>query len=63
MVMIFFAVAEFLLGSIAVDAEIARTDDASYGIAIWIVMALSIVTFLVAAVVFARQGRRAGGLG
>jgi hypothetical protein len=53
--MIFFAVTTFVLGSILVDAEIARTDDATYGAIVWVVMLLSIVTFLVAAVIFARR--------
>ena len=54
--MIFFAVMTFLLGSLLVDAEIARTEDATYGAIVWVVMAVSIVTFLVAAVIFARRG-------
>ena len=53
--MLFFAVATFLLGSIAVDLEIARTDDATYGAVIWVVMLIGIVTFLVAAAIFARR--------
>ena len=57
--MIFFAVTTFLLGSILVDAEIARTDDATYGAIVWVVMALSIGTFLVAAAIFARRGSTA----
>jgi hypothetical protein len=57
LVMIFFAVTTFLLGSLLVDAEIARTDDTTYGAAVWVVMALSIGTFLVAAAIFARRGR------
>lgn len=52
----FFAVATFLLGSIAVDLEIARTDDSTYGVVIWVVMLLGIVPFLVAAAIFARRG-------
>jgi len=56
--MIFFAVTTFLLGSILVDAEIARTDDATYGAIVWGVMVLSIGTFLVAAVIFARRDLR-----
>jgi hypothetical protein len=55
LVMIFFAVTIFMLGSIAVDAEIARTDDATYGAVIWVVMFVSIGAFLVAAVIFARR--------
>jgi len=54
--MLFFAVATFLLGSIAVDLEIARTDDSTYGAVIWVVMLLGIVPFLVAAAIFARRG-------
>ena len=54
--LIFFAVMTFLLGSLLVDAEIARTEDATYGAIVWVVMAVSIVTFLVAAVIFARRG-------
>ena len=37
------------------DAEIARTDDGSYGATIWVAMVLSCGAFLVAAVVFARR--------
>ena len=59
LIMIFFAVTTFLLGSILVDAEIARTDDATYGAIVWVVMALSIGTFLVAAAIFARRGSTA----
>lgn len=54
--MIFFAVMTFLLGSLLVDAEIARTEDATYGAIVWVVMGVSIVTFLAAAVIFARRG-------
>ena len=54
--MIFFAVTTFLLGSLLVDAEIARTEDATDGAVVWVVMALSIGTFLVAAAIFARRG-------
>jgi hypothetical protein len=56
LVMIFFAVTTFILGSIAVDAEIARTDDSTYGAVIWVVMLLGIIPFLVAAAIFARRG-------
>ncbi|MDP9224015.1 MAG: hypothetical protein M3P18_09185 [Actinomycetota bacterium] len=56
LVMIFFAVTTFLLGSILEDAEIARTNDATYGAIVWVVMVLSGVTFLVAAAIFARRG-------
>ncbi len=55
LVMIFFAVTTFLLGSILVDAEIARTNDSTYGAIVWVVMVLSIGTFLVAAVIFGRR--------
>ena len=58
LVMIFFAVTTFLLGSILVDAEIARTDDATYGSIVWVVMILSIGAFLVAAVIFGRRDLR-----
>ena len=58
LVMIFFVVTTFLLGSIAVDAEIARTTDASYGAVIWVAMVLSCGAFLVAAVIFARRDLR-----
>lgn len=54
--MIFFAVTTFLLGSILVDAEIARTSDSTYGAIVWVVMVLSCGTFLVAAALFARRG-------
>ncbi len=54
--MLFFAVTTFLLGSIAVDLEIARTDDIFYGSIIWVVMILGIGAFLVAAAIFARRG-------
>jgi hypothetical protein len=54
--MLFFAVATFLLGSIAVDLEIARTDDGTYGAVIWVVMLIGIVPFLIAAAIFARRG-------
>jgi hypothetical protein len=57
--MIFFAVMTFLLGSLLVDAEIARTDDATYGAIVWVVMILGIGTFLVAAAIFARRGSAA----
>lgn len=55
MTMLFYAVATFLLGSIAVDLEIARTDDATYGAIIWVVMIVGIFSFLVAAAIFARR--------
>ena len=53
--LVFFAVATFLLGSIAVDLEIARTDEVGYQSVIWVVMVVTIGAFLVAAVVFARR--------
>jgi hypothetical protein len=55
LVLLFFAVATFLLGSIAVDAELARTDSAVFVSIVWVVMILGSVAFLVAAVVFARR--------
>ena len=51
--MLFFAVATFLLGSIA--REIARTDDSTYQVVIWVVMLLGIVLFLVAAAIVVRR--------
>jgi hypothetical protein len=57
--MIFFSVMTFLLGSLLVDAEIARTEDATYGAIVWVVMILGIGTFLVAAAIFARRGSAA----
>jgi len=56
--MIFFAITTFLLGSILVDAEIARTNDSTYGAIVWVVMVFSIGTFLVAAAIFARRDLR-----
>jgi hypothetical protein len=56
LVMLFFAVTTFLLGSIAVDAEQARTDSNFYISIIWVVMILGIVLFVVAAAIFARRG-------
>jgi hypothetical protein len=56
LVMIFFAVTTFLIGSIAVDAEIARTTSNFYVSIIWVVMIIGMVTFPVAAAIFARRG-------
>lgn len=57
LVMLFFAAATFLLGSVAVDAELARTSSfqAYLGI-VWLVTVIPSIVFLVAAVVFARRG-------
>lgn len=60
LVMLFFAAATFLLGSVAVDAELARTGtfQAYLGI-LWLVTVIPSIVFLVAAVVFARRGSSA----
>ena len=56
LVMLFFASATFLLGSTTVDAELARTGtfQAYLGL-VWLVTVIPSITFLVAALVFARR--------
>jgi hypothetical protein len=54
--LLFFAAATFLLGSTAVDAELARTGTFQAFLAlVWIVTVIPSVIFLVAALVFARR--------
>jgi hypothetical protein len=54
--LLFFASATFLLGTTAIDAELARTGtfQAYLGL-VWIVTVIPSVVFLVAALVFARR--------
>jgi len=56
LVMLFFAAATFLLGTTAVDAELARTDSPVFVSIVWLVMIIGSIVFLVAAVIFARRG-------
>lgn len=56
LVMLFFAAATFLLGTAAVDAELARTDSPVFLSIVWLVTIIGSIVFLVAAVVFARRG-------
>lgn len=60
LVMLFFAAATFLLGSVAVDAELARTGSFQpYLGVVWLVTLIPSIVFLIAAVVFAQRGSSA----
>lgn len=56
LVMLFFASATFLLGSLTVDAELARTGtfQAYLGL-VWLVTVIPPIIFVMAALVFARR--------
>jgi hypothetical protein len=57
LVLLFFATTTFLLGSVAVDAELARTGSfQAYLGVIWAVTVIGSIAFLGAAVIFARRG-------
>jgi hypothetical protein len=54
--MLFFASATFLLGSLTVDAELARTGSfQAYLGVVWLVTVIPSIIFVVAALVFARR--------
>lgn len=56
LVMLFFASATFLLGSLTVDAELARTGSfQAYLGVVWLVTVIPSIIFVVAALVFARR--------
>jgi hypothetical protein len=57
LVLLFFATTTFLLGSLTVDAELARTGSfQAYLGVIWAVTIVGSIAFLVAAAIFARRG-------
>jgi len=64
LVMLFFAAATFLFGSVAVDAELARTGSFQpYLGMVWLVTVVPSIVFLIAAVVLHVAGRLHKGRG